>query len=220
MNLDQRKRSWVALAVVLSIGFALLAHAAIVDRVPPVVGALLSLIPLGLIALVAVRRAQHRLAAAALVAVAVIAVWLGWSTLERHFPDLFFIEHAGTNLLLAIVFGRTLRAGREPLVALFARLVHGAIPPEVALYSRRVTLAWTIFFAAIFTVSCALYLGNFLAAWSVLANMLNPILIGTMFLAEYVVRHRVLPDWEQVGILEGIRAFSRHFGAARFEAPR
>ena len=53
-----------------------------------------------------------------------------------------------------------------------------------------------------------------------LANFVNPILLGAMFVIEYVVRHRVLPDWERVGVLGGVRAFSRHFQAARFEAPR
>ena len=222
MSPDQRRRSWLALAVVLSAGFAILAHAAIVEGVSPTVGALLSLIPLTLLALWAVRRAQRRAAVLAALAfsAAAFALWQGWSVLERHFPSLFFVEHAGTNLLLAVVFGRTLLAGREPLVARFARIVHGSIPPEVERYTRQVTLAWTILFATIFTLSCALYFGNFLAEWSLLANFLNPILIGAMFLAEYAIRLRALPNWEQVGILGGIRAFTRHFGAARFEAPR
>jgi uncharacterized membrane protein len=64
----------------------------------------------------------------------------------------------------------------------------------------------------LFLLSCALYLGGFLAAWSLLANILTPILIAAMFVVEYAVRHRVLPGWERVGVLGGIRAFSRHFG--------
>jgi uncharacterized membrane protein len=76
-------------------------------------------------------------------------------------------------------------------------------------------VAWTIFFAAMFTLSCALYLGGFLAAWSILANIASPLLIVAMFVVEYAVRHRVLPQWERVGVLGGIRAFSRHFGPAR-----
>lgn len=220
MTPDQRKRSKVALAVVLSITFAILAHAALVDRVPPTVGAALSIVPLTLLAAWGVRRAHSRAAAVALLALAVVAAWLGWPLLERHFPSVFFVEHATTNLLLAIVFGRTLRPGAEPLVARFARIVHGTIPPEVERYTRQVTLAWTLFFAALFTASCVLYLGNHLAAWSLLANIVSPILIGAMFVGEYAVRLRALPHWEQVGILGGIRAFTRHFATARFEAPR
>jgi uncharacterized membrane protein len=217
---DRRKRSKVALAVVLSIGFAILAHAALLERVSPTVGAILSIIPLTLLGLWAVRRSHSRAAALAAAAAALLALWLGWPQIERHFPSVFFVEHAGTNLLLAILFGRTLRAGREPLVARFARLVHGAIPPEVESYTRQVTLAWTIFFATLFSLSSALYLGDLIPAWSLLANILSPILVGAMFVIEYAVRLRALPHWEQAGILGGIRAFTRHFGSARFEAPR
>jgi hypothetical protein len=121
------------------------------------------------------------------------------------------VTHA-VSLVLAIVFGRTLVGERESLCTRFARLVHTTLPPEVERYSRKVTAAWTIFFAALFLLSCALYLGGFLAAWSLLANILTPILMATMFVVEYAVRHRVLPGWERVGVLGGIRAFSRHFG--------
>lgn len=220
MTPAHRSGSRVALVGLLSVAFALLAHAAIIDGVSPTVGALLSLVPVAAFALWAMRRSRHREALLAVFALAGVGLWLGWGQLERHFPSLFFVEHAGANLLLGVLFGRTLAAGREPLCTRFARIIHGALPPEVLRYTRRVTLAWTAFFAALFTFSCALYLGGFLAAWSLLANIASPILVGAMFVAEYAVRMRALPHWERIGILGGVRAFSRHFGAARFEAPR
>jgi uncharacterized membrane protein len=216
----QRTRTSVALVVAVSVAFAVLAHFALVDRLTPALGAFLSLLPVALLGLWAVRRARHRVLVVAGAGAAAIAVWLGWDTLERNFPSLFFVEHAGANLALAIVFGRTLLGSREPLCTSFARLVHGALPPEVLRYSRRVTLAWTIFFAVLFALSCILYLGRFVAAWSILANIASPILVGLMFVAEYLIRHRVLPQWERVGVLGSIRAFSRHFETARAEAPR
>jgi uncharacterized membrane protein len=217
---DQRMRAVMALAVVLSVCFAVLAHFAIIDGFPRSLGALLSVIPVSLLMLWAVRRSRHRAGAAALILIAGAALWFGWSALERNFPSMFFLEHAGGNLVLAITFGRTLMGEREALCTKLARVVHGTLPPNVVRYTRRVTLAWAIFFTSVFTVSALLYLGHFIAAWSLLANILNPILIGAMFVVEYAIRHRVLPDHERVGILGGIRAFSRHFGAARFEAPR
>jgi uncharacterized membrane protein len=93
--------------------------------------------------------------------------------------------------------------------------VHGNLPPEVLRYTRQVTIAWTLFFAALFVASCALYLTGERAAWSMLANFATPVGVGAMFAIEYVVRHRVLPNWERVGILGGVRAFSRHFSQAR-----
>ena len=96
----------------------------------------------------------------------------------------------------------------------------GPIAPNVERYTRQVTIAWTIFFVVLFAASCALYLGHFLAAWSLLANILSPVLIAAMFVVESAVRHRVLPLLARARIRGGIRAFSRHFRTARFEAPR
>lgn len=205
-------RAWVTLALVVSAVFAIAAHLAIVRGLGDAVGALLSLVPLVLLGVWLARRSRRRALLLAAVAALALALWLGWGALEQGFPNLLFAEHAGAMLVLAIVFGRTLVGGRESLCTRFARLVHTTLPPEVERYSRKVTRAWTIFFAALFLLSCALYLGGFLAAWSLLANILTPILIATMFVVEYAVRHRVLPGWERVGVLGGIRAFSRHFG--------
>ncbi len=219
MTAGRHGRLWVALAVALSVCFALLAHFAIVDGAPPALGALLSLVPVSFLAIWAVRRLPPALALT-LVLAAAVALWLGWDALKSRFAHLFFLEHAATNLLLAIVFGRTLAGGREALCTRLARVVHGELDAHEVLYTRRVTLAWTVFFAAIFMASTVLYLGHFLAAWSLLANIATPVLVGAMFVIEYAVRVRVLPSHAGVGIMGGIRAFSRHIGDSRYEAPR
>jgi len=215
-----RTRAWVALGVVLSLAFAILAHAAIVEHVPRSIGAALSLVPLGIVVLLMARRSRHPLVAAAIGVTAAAALWAGWGELERHFADVFFVEHAGMNLLLAVVFGRTLAPGHEPICALFARLVHGSIPPEVERYARGITIAWTIYFAAMFALSCALYLGGAREAWSFLANFLTAPLLVAMFVGEYFVRYRVLPHWERPGILGAVRAFSQHMAQGHTGTPR
>jgi uncharacterized membrane protein len=206
-------RGWIALGIALSVVFAILAHAALVEGTPPAVGAAVSAVPLLLVVLMGTGRRPAMLALA--LAATALALWASWSALERHFPDLLFLEHASTNLALAVLFGRTLAGERESLVTTFARLVHGELPPEVVRYTRQVTLAWTLLFVAMFATSCALYLSGERAAWSVFANFATPASVGAMFAIEYLVRHRVLPHWERVGIMGGVRAFSRHFGQAR-----
>lgn len=221
MTFAPRGRAAAAVGLVLLVAFAVSAHLAIVGgSLDPSIGASLSLVPIAGLAFWAVRQSRRQQTALAAAGTAVVALWIGWPELERHFPGVFFIEHAGANVLLAIAFGRTLVGNREALCTRFARLVHGTLPAEVERYTRRVTLAWAVFFAAVFVLSCLLYLGGFLAAWSLLANILSPLLVAGMFVVEYLVRHRVLPQWERTGILGGIRAFTRHFGAAQPEAPR
>jgi uncharacterized membrane protein len=215
-----RRRPVVALTVLLSICAALLAHYAIVQSSTPTLGALLSLLPIAVVGIVAARRAQRREPILWALALAAIALWLGWGYLERHFTNVFFIEHAGMNLLLAVTFGRTLAGGSEPLCTHFARIIHGTLEPDVVRYTRQVTLAWALFFASLFVLSCTLYFGRFVAAWSFLANIASPILIGAMFVVEYAIRLRVLPNHKRIGILGGFRAFSQHVAARRSPAPR
>lgn len=214
-----RQRALVALAVVASLAFVVAAHASMTRGLSPAVGAALSLVPVAIVLLLVLRRGA-RAVALALFALAGIALWLGWESLQRHFSDVLFLEHAGFNLALAIAFGRTLTGGREPLVTRFARIVHeGKFPPGVERYTRGLTVAWTVFFSTLFVASCALYLGGFPDAWSLLANILSPLLVTAMFVVEYAVRHRVfLPDVEPVGILTGARAFMNHVQATRARA--
>ena len=207
-----KPRALVALAVLFWVAFAILAHFAITQAVPASLGAVLSLVPLALLVTWAARRSRHPLAAGMLFAAAALLLWLNWGHLQRHFPSVFYLEHSGMNLALALIFGRTLRAGHEPLVTSFARLFEGtALPPEVERYTRRVTVAWTVFFLALFTLSTALYVGGLRDAWSFLVNIASPFLLCAMFAAEYAVRVRALPHWHRSGLLSGIRAFSRHF---------
>jgi uncharacterized membrane protein len=214
-----RRRPIVALITLLSVCAAILAHYAIVQARTPTLGALLSLLPFAIFAFFAARRSKRPELVLWSLALAAIVLWLGWGFLEQHFTNLFFLEHAGMNLLLAVTFGRTLLGDSEPLCTRFARIIHGPLQPDVVSYTRKVTLAWTIFFSSLFAVSCALYLAKLVTAWSFLANIASPVLVGTMFIVEYFIRHRALPNHERIGILGGIRAFSQHMAAGRSPAP-
>jgi uncharacterized membrane protein len=215
-----RSSARTAAAIVLSVAFALAAHFAIVEGLAAQAGALLSLVPIAWLVFFLARRSTKPLAAPILLIAAIATAWLAFPTLTAHFPQLFFVEHAGGQLLLAFLFGRTLTAGNEPLVAQFARAVHGPLAPEVGRYCRAVTVAWTVFFCALFALSCALYLSGHLAAWSVLVNMVGPVLLGTMFLVEYFVRYRALPHLERVGFMRAVVAFSSHFRAPQPQSTR
>ena len=218
MTAGLRRRLGVALAVVLSVAFAVLAHGALVQAISPALGAAVSLVPVTLLLWWAFGQSRLRFVALVALAAGAAVLWLEWERFERHFPDLFFLEHAGANLLLAFIFGRTLVGAQEPLCTRFARIIHEHLPPEVERYTRQVTLAWTIFFLALFALSSGLYFAGQLPAWSLLANFLSPLMVGAMFVVEYIVRHRVLPHWHRIGVLGSVRAFSRHFQAQRAAA--
>jgi uncharacterized membrane protein len=138
-----------------------------------------------------------------------VLLWVFWGLLEHHFSWVYFIQHAGTNALLATLFGRTLGWRRQPLCTRFAEVLRGPLSPEIVCYTRQVTLAWTLFFVAMTLLSTVLFLLASINVWSIFADFLWSPLILLMFGAEYLVRLRKLPHLQHHSIMEGILAFWR-----------
>jgi len=118
------------------------------------------------------------------------------------------LTHAVANLLLLWYFARTLRAGRESLITRLARRVHGSLPPEMTAFTRRVTVAWCVFFAGQVVVSALLFTLAPLEAWSMFINLINLPLIVVMFTGEYVYRAIRFPDHPRASIARVLRAYS------------
>jgi uncharacterized membrane protein len=107
------------------------------------------------------------------------------------------------NLALAVWFGRTLAPGEEPMISWFARLARGTeLPPDLARYARRSTLMWTAFFVSMASAAAALAVLATPRTWSLFANGIDYLLVGVLFVGEYLFRrvryrhhaHRPLAD--------------------------
>jgi uncharacterized membrane protein len=134
----------------------------------------------------------------------------GLATLGALAPYLawfYFLQHAGLFLALALWFGATLRPGHEALIVRLARRSGEVSAASGLAYRRRLTLAWTLYFAAVAGVSTLLFFLAPLNAWSVFANLLTLPLLVAMFAAEYAVRLRTHPELCHGGIMRSVRAF-------------
>jgi uncharacterized membrane protein len=131
---------------------------------------------------------------------------------------LYLAQHAGVHLALAAWFGSTLRAGAEPLITSLARRVHRSFTPAMARYTRQVTLAWTLYFTGMAAASLALFLAGDFAHWSLLANLLTPVLTAAFFVGEYLVRYRLHPEFERVSLQQALQAYRSHGAATREKA--
>lgn len=197
---------WLGIAL-LAISYPLLAHYTNESAQHGNLGALVAIAPVVLIALVFAWRSPRRRLMLGVLVLLCLALWSWWPTLEHHFGVVYWLQHAGMQLVLCIIFGRTLVAGRQPLCTRFAEAVHGPLMPRHEIYARQVTVAWTLFFAAMMLVSTALFFLAPLATWSVFANFMTLPLVALMFIVEYRVRRRVLPDLPNAHILDAVRAF-------------
>ncbi len=118
------------------------------------------------------------------------------------------IPHAAIYAGLLWVFGRTLKPGAEPLVTRLARRVHGGLPPVMETYTRRVTIAWCVFFGGQIVVSLLLFLFSTLDHWSLFITLLNLPLLALMFGGEYAYRITRHPDFPHASLAVSIRAFA------------
>ncbi len=113
------------------------------------------------------------------------------------------------DLALCWLFGRTLRRGAEPLITSFARHAHGGVlPPDLPAYTRRVTLAWTLLFAAMAAAAAWLAAFGPLRAWTLFVTIVSPALIAALFLGEFAwrrVRFRHHPPQRLADMLQYLR---------------
>ena len=124
---------------------------------------------------------------------------------------LYLAQHAGIHLFLAVGFGSTLRAGHTPLITTLAARVHRELTPAMVVYTRKVTLAWVLYFAAMAGISLVLFAFAPFDTWALFANLLTPCSLVLMFGGEHLLRYRLHPEFERTSIADAIRSY-RHTG--------
>ena len=201
--------SWRALAVALALaGYALLSHVLMVvaaDR-PWAILALLGPLLLG-VSTVALQ--QRHLPSVLACMVAASGLWAYVSAHEslHRIEHLYVLQHVGIHLALGFLVGATLRPGATPLVSAFALRVHRVITPELMRYTRRVTWAWSLYFAAMVALSLVLFAAAPWWWWSAFANLLTPVAAVTLFVGEYLLRYRLHPEFERITLARALQAY-------------
>ena len=202
----RRTFRWGAI-VLLGLGYAVASHLAAATATPDLLGALVAIVPLLGLALVMAWRSPQRVLMLALFLAACAVLYAVSDWLVGHYNWVFLLQHAGMYGLLCAAFGRTLQGGKTPMISHFAGIVHGALSPALARYTRSATWAWTVYFGGIATLSLILFWLAPVPVWSAFANLLGIPLLVLMFVGEYAVRCYVLPAADRAGPLEAIRAY-------------
>ncbi|MDQ6629415.1 MAG: acyl carrier protein [Pseudomonadota bacterium] len=126
---------------------------------------------------------------------------------------LYLLQHAGVHAGLAVLFVMTLRPGQEPLITALARRVHRGLTPAMEAYSRRVTIAWAVYFAAMAGVSVCLFVAAPFEIWATFANFATPLVIAALFVAEHTLRYRLHPEFERATLSAAMSAYAHRNGA-------
>lgn len=194
--------------VVFLVVWALIAHSGSAGEGSADLSVLLGIAPVVVALVLLLWRSSHpALTGAGILAMLGGLGWV-WPTLRENIALLFFLQHLGTNLALGTLFGRSLLGGGEALITQLARTVNeGELSERKHRYTRRATLAWTLFFLANALVSAILWLLAPQAVWSVFANLLSAPLLAAMFIGEHIWRVKALPPEERPSIAQVARAY-------------
>ena len=120
-------------------------------------GAILAIAPPAGLLLTVLRHALPAYIVLLAAALGVLLLYDSWPILEKNFSVVYLLQELGMYGLLAAAFGRSLRAGEVALCTRLADKLHGPLSAAELLYTRRVTLAWTLFFALMGVAIAVLY---------------------------------------------------------------
>ena len=210
----ERRAVWRKGAVLLLalVAYQIALHLAVSADPGSGLGELLTIAPIAATAIWYFGRSvRERILVAVAVAIAV-GGWIAWRAAGVNPAFVYLLPHAGAYLFLFWLFGRTLRPGQKALVTWLAERVHDSLPDYIEKYTRRVTVAWCVFFAGMALASVLLFAFAPLSAWSFFANLLNLPLVVAMFLGEYAYRILRFPHFSHSTLRDTIRA-ARKYGS-------
>lgn len=208
-----RRRLQLAAVIVFVVAYAALSHYGNSVAKTHDLGVALALAPVLLIGLVLIWRVAPAWAAVSAAAAVALLLRHYWPLLEKNFSLVYLLQEGGFYSLMAASFGQSLFGRRVALCTQLADKLHGPLSPQELLYTRRVTAVWALFFVLITAATLGLYAFAPLRIWSLFANFCVIPLMGLLFVAEYAVRRRVLPQVQRRGILAAVQIYfasSRH----------
>lgn len=91
------------------------------------------------------------------------------------------------NAVLFIVFAASLFTDK-PIITMLAMLKEKELPPFALLYTRRLTVFWSAFFVLNGLIALYTAIINDLNIWTLYNGLISYILIGIIFVAEYILR--------------------------------
>jgi uncharacterized membrane protein len=201
------RRLQLAAVIVFFIAYSVLSHYSNLNPQAHDLAVGLALAPMLTLGFVLLWRWSGALIALARAAAAAWLLRAAWPLLLQNFSMLYLVQQAGFYFLMAFSFARTLRKDHIPLCTQLADKVHGPLSALELRYTRNVTVAWAVFFLLNLAATFLLFEFAPLRLWSLFANFISLPLILLMFVAEYAVRRKVLPQAQRSGLIATLRVY-------------
>jgi uncharacterized membrane protein len=201
------RRLQLAAVLLFFIAYSVLSHYSNLNPQAHDLRTVLALAPMLTLGMVLLWRWSGALMALLAAAAAAYLLRAFWPLFAQNFSIVYLVQQTGFYSIMACTFGRSLRKGSVPLCTQLADRVHGPLSALELRYTRQVTVAWVLFFLCNVAVNFLLFEFAPLRVWSVFVNFCSLPLILLMFVAEYVVRRRVLPQVQRSGLIATLRVY-------------
>lgn len=187
-------------AVVIAVGWPILLHAASVSGHAGWMPTITLLAALAAVALLSVSAGTPRAAVRGLtIACLLVALMLVAPSALVYGPPV------AINAGVGLVFARSLRRGREPVISVFARLEQGTLTPELVRYTRRLTWLWTLLLFGLAAGAALLAAYASVSTWSWYVNCATYVAIACLFVGEYLFRRIRFPNYAHASLITMVR---------------
>jgi uncharacterized membrane protein len=201
------RRLQLAAVLLFFIAYSVLSHYSNLNPQAHDLRTVLALAPMLILGLVLLWRWSGALVGLLGAAAAAYLLRAFWPLFAQNFSIVYLVQQTGFYSIMAFSFGRSLRKGSVPLCTQLADRVHGPLSALELRYTRQVTVAWVIFFLCNVAANFLLFELAPLRVWSAFVNFCSLPLILLMFVAEYAVRRRVLPQVQRNGLIATLRVY-------------
>jgi uncharacterized membrane protein len=201
-NLSQAARALIGMSSFIVC--SALIHVAVTHRTP-----LLEWLALTSLALVPFSVALAELRVRAWLGFVALSAALWWLVSAGGGWPLLYLPSIAIPAALAWFFGRTLRAGRQPLITAIAVAASPDLPDYLRRYTRQLTVLWTAIFVAMVISDLALATLAPQGWWSFMANAGNYLIIGGVVAIEYLIRRLRFRAFAHPGFAEYLKIVVR-----------
>ena len=132
--------------------------------------------------------------------------------LTMHGDGLYalYLPPIAIPLFILWLFGRTLRNDAKPLVSQIAETMRGEPLPDVLrLYTRRITYLWCGVAALLAVSATTTALFASAEVWSLLTNVIHYVVLGAVFVIEFIYRRIKYADLEPWTLMGYLRRLAR-----------
>ncbi len=135
---------------------------------------------------------------------------LFWTSSATYFAYFPLLIATGLPLLISSVFIRSLLPGNTPLVSYIAEKARGTLAQPIQKYTHISTIIWPALLILLALESLLLW---FLAShdtWVLFTHFINYIIIGVLFVIEYLCINIFLRDYEHPSFIDYIKVISKN----------